>query len=143
MQLIDDLSAVLFFPGPGMFEEFLTADRFFVNALLTQFLGNLYLCGDGCMVCSRLPQCVVALHSLITDQDILHGVIQCVTHMQLTGYIWRRHHNGKWFLASVYFCMKIFFVQPFLVKTVFYALRIIGFCQFFVHGILSFRFGGL
>ena len=114
-----------------------------VDTFFLQLLDDLDLGSDTCMVGAGLPQCVVALHSLITDQDILHGVIQCVTHMQLTGYVWRRHHNGKWFLASVYFCMKIFFVQPFLVKTVFYALRIIGFCQFFVHGILSFRFGGL
>ena len=142
VQLIDDLSTVLFFPGPGMFEELLTADLLFVDALLTKLRGNFYLGSNGCVVGSRLPQCVVTLHSLITDQDILHRVVQSVAHMELTGYVWRRHYNGKRFLASVYFCMEVFLVQPFLVKTVFYALGIIGFCQFFVHGILSFLVSG-
>ena len=67
------------------------------------------------MVGSRLPQCFVSLHPLETDQDILHSLIQCMAHMQLSCYVWRRHNNGKWFLRFVYFCMKIAAVQPFLV----------------------------
>ena len=35
-----------------------------------------------------------------------------MSHVQLTGDVWRRHHDGKWFLAAVYFCMKIFIVFP-------------------------------
>ena len=88
------------------------------------------------MVRTRLPEGLIALHSLITDQDILHGIIQGMTHMQLTGYVWRRHHDGKWLFAPVYLSMKIFLLQPFLIKAVFYGRRIIGFFQFF-HGMYS------
>ena len=67
------------------------------------------------MVRSRLPQSLIALHSLITDQDILHGVIQRMAHMKLSGNVWRRHHDGKWFLVRVWLSMKILLRKPFVV----------------------------
>ena len=85
------------------------------------------------MVSSRLPQCFVALHSLETDENVLHSFIKCMSHMQLSGYVWRRHNNGKWFLIRVYFCMKISVVHPFLVKTFLDPFWIVGLCKFFAH----------
>ena len=71
----------------------------FSMPLFSQLVDDLNLGRDCCMVGTRLPQSLVALHSLITDQDILHGVIQCMTHVQLTGNVWRRHHDGERLLA--------------------------------------------
>ena len=85
------------------------------------------------MVRSRLPQCLVALHPLVTNQDILHGVVQSVAHMQLSRDVWRGHYDGKGLFAPVYFCVEIMAVQPFLVQTVLNGRRIVGLFQF-LHG---------
>ena len=98
-----------------------------VNALLFQLIDNLNLRCDRRMVGTRLPQCLIALHSLVTDQDILHGVIQRMSHMKLSRNIWRRHHNRKRFLIFIYFCVKIFLFLPFLIQTCLYVSRIIIF----------------
>ena len=89
---------------------------------------------DGGMVTTKeqamaagLPQCIVALHSLITDQDILHGVVQCMTHVELSGDIWGRDHDSEGSLTVIYLRMKILFVKPLLIQSVFYAVWVIGF----------------
>ena len=89
------------------------------------------------MVCARLPQCFIPLHTFKADQDILHGIIQGMAHMQLAGYVRRRHNDGEWFLVRVYFGMKIAAVYPFLIQTFLDAFRIVGLCQFFTHGKFS------
>ena len=78
------------------------------------------------MVGTGLPQCIVALHSLITDQDILHGVVQCMPHVELSGDIWGRDHDSEGSLTMIYLRMKILFVKPLLIQSVFYATGVIG-----------------
>ena len=92
------------------------------------------------MVRTRLPQCFVALHTFETDQDILHGIVQGMAHMQLAGNVRRRHHDGEWFLIRIDFGMEIAAVYPFLIQTLFDALRIVGLCKFFAHGNSPFCF---
>ena len=92
------------------------------------------------MVCSGLPERIISLHSLKTDQNILHGIVQRMPHMQLSSDIRGRNDDGKRFLALVYFRMKIFLIQPFLVQTILNAMGIIGFCQFLAHCFLHFHF---
>ena len=92
------------------------------------------------MVCSGLPECIISLHSFKTDQNILHGIVQRMPHMQLSSDIRGRNDDGKRFLALVYFRMKIFLIQPFLVQTILNAMGIIGFCQFLAHCFLHFHF---
>ena len=79
------------------------------------------------MVGAGLPQCVVALHSLIADQDILHGVVQCMPHVELSCDIWGRDHDSEGSLTVIYLRMKILFVKPLLIQSVFYAVWVIGF----------------
>ena len=136
LQLVDDLSAVLFFPCPRMFKEFFTSDIVFVDSFFFQFIDNLNLCCDCSMVGSRLPQSFVSLHSLETDQYILHGFIKCMSHMKLAGYVRRRHYDCKWFLIWIYFCVEVSVVHPFLIKAVFQTLWVICFCKFFAHNFL-------
>ena len=116
-----------------MLHKFLAADLVLVDSLFTKFLCYLNLCSDGCMVCSRLPESLVALHSLETDQDILHGLIQCMAHMQLSGYIGRRHYDCERFFVRIYFCMEVSVVHPFFVQTILNTLGIISLCKFFAH----------
>ena len=97
-----------------------------VDAFFLQLLDDLDLGSDTCMVGAGLPQCVVTLHSLITDQDILHGVVQCMPHVELSCDIWGRDHDGEGGLTVIYLRMKILFVQPLLIQSVFYAVWVIG-----------------
>ena len=99
----------------------------FVNAFFLQLLDDLDLGSDTCMVGAGLPQCVVALHSLITDQDILHGVVQCMPHVELSCDIWGRDHDSEGSLTVIYLRMEILFVKPLLIQSVFYAVWVIGF----------------
>ena len=99
----------------------------FVNAFFLQLLDDLDLGSDTCMVGAGLPQRVVALHSLITDQNILHGVVQCMPHVELSGDIWGRDHDSEGSLTMIYLRMKILFVKPLLIQSVFYAVWVIGF----------------
>ena len=59
-----------------------------------------------------------------------------MAHVKLSGYVRRRHHNGKRFFVRVYSGMEISFVQPFLIQSVLESLRIVGLCEFFAHEIL-------
>ena len=133
LQLIDNLSAVLLFPGPGVFQEFFSADFILVDSLFFQFFNDLYLCGNGGVIRSRLPERLISLHPFETDQDILHGIVQRMAHMQLTRYVWRGHHNGKGFLVRVYFGMEISFVHPVLINPVLHFFRVINLGKFFFH----------
>ena len=99
----------------------------FVDAFFLQLLDDLDLGSDTCMVGAGLPQCVVALHSLIADQDILHGVVQCMPHVELSCDIWGRDHDSEGSLTVIYLRMKILFVKPLLIQSVFYAVWVIGF----------------
>ena len=83
------------------------------------------------MVRTRLPKSLIALHPLIADQYILHGVIQSVAHVKLSRNIGRRHYNGKGLFILIGLCTKILLIQPFLIKFSFNSRRIIGFFQFF------------
>ena len=80
------------------------------------------------MIGSRLPQRVVALHSFITDQNVLHGVVKRMSHVKLSRDIRRRHYDRKRLFAAVNRCVKISVVLPFFVKTALDPLRIIGLC---------------
>ena len=98
-----------------------------VDAFFLQLLDDLDLGSDTCVVSAGLPQCVVALHSLITDQDILHGVVQCMPHVELSCDIWGRDHDSEGSLTVIYLRMEILFVKPLLIQSVFYAVWVIGF----------------
>ena len=52
-----------FFQSQAVFQKLFTADIVFVDAHLFQLVDDLNLCGNSGMVCARLPQCFVALHT--------------------------------------------------------------------------------
>ena len=133
LQLPFDRSCIFFFPLPGSLQEFFSSQLFFVNSLFLQLIRNLHLGRNCCMVRSRDPEGIISLHSLIADQDILQCIVQRVPHMKLSGYIRRGHYGCKRFSASVYFCMKIFVLTPFVIKFWFNLFWIVGFFQILAH----------
>ena len=136
LELADNAPAILFFPVPRALKEFLPAKVMLVDAFLFQLLNDLNLRGNACMVCPRLPERIVSLHSLKADQDILHRVIQRMSHMKLPCNIWRRNHNRKRFLTPVSLRMKIFLIKPLLVNPVLQTMWVISLCQLLAHKVL-------
>ena len=131
MQLFHDAGAVLLFPVPALLQKAVPAQIVLVDALLLQLVDDLDLGGDGRVVRARLPQSLVALHPLVADQDILHGVVQGVSHVQLSGDIGRGHHDGEGLFVLVHLGVEILSVQPLLVQAVLNVRRIVSFFQFF------------
>ncbi len=130
-KLFDNPAAVLSSPVPGTLKKLLPAQIMFINPLFFQGLYNFYFRGNAGMVRPRLPERVVALHPLITDQNILHRIIERMSHMELPRDIGGRDHNCERFLCFIRLRMEIFFFQPSCVDPVLNALGIIGLCQLF------------
>ena len=134
LQLADDAVAVLGLPIPGALQKAVAADHLLGQTLGAHGLHDLGLGGDGRMVGAGHPQGSVALHPLGADEDILHGVIQCMAHVQLAGHVRRRHHDGVGFLVGVCFRVEVAAVQPELVDAVFHLAGVVLFCEFFHRG---------
>ena len=141
VQLLDDAGAVLLLPIPACLQEFVAAQIVLIDAFFSQLVDYLHLGCDCCVVGTRLPQRLVALHSLVTGQDVLHGVIQCMTHMQLSGNVRRWHNDGKGLLAlslsALSICVEVLVIQPFLIQLFLNGRRIVILFQFFHDHFLS------
>ena len=46
------------------------------------------------MIGAHLPQCLIALHAVIADQRIHHGVLKCVAHVKAARDVGRRDHDA-------------------------------------------------
>ena len=64
------------------------------------------------MIFARQPQDIVALHSLVTDQNILQGIVERMPHVQLAGDIWRRQHDTVRFFFRICFIMEYTMIFP-------------------------------
>ena len=118
LQLADDPGAVLLSPVPALLQEAFASQLLFLLSFLAQLVDDLDLCRNGGVVCSGLPQGGIALHPLPADQDILHRVVQGVAHMQLSGDVRRRHHDGKGLPVRIHLRAEISLFKPFLIQTV-------------------------
>ena len=134
LELLDNAVAVLLLPCPDALEELLAAKVIAGQSLLlAQVLLNLDLGCNACVVGARHPQCGIALHTLGTDQDILQGLVKCVTHVQLSGNIWGRNYNGIWLFVLIYFSVEVSVLLPEPIELVFGCGRVIGLWQFVCH----------
>ena len=84
------------------------------------------------MVSTRLPKCFISLHSLKSYKNILHRIIECMSHMKLSCYIWWRHNYSKRLLIFSYFSLKIAIIFPLFIKPILQLFRIICFFKFFL-----------
>ena len=131
LQLTDDAVAVLGLPCPGALQKTVAAHHLLGQALGTHGLHDLGLGGNGSVVGAGHPQGGIALHPLGADQDILHGVVHRMAHVQLTGDVRRGHDDGVGFLVGVGLRVEVAAVQPELVDAVFHLAGIVLFCEFF------------
>ena len=137
-ELLDNGSAVIFLPFPGSFEEAVTAHVLFCEALGAHVFNDFYLGGNGSMISTRHPECLIALHTFHADEHVLNGLVQCVAHVKFAGNIWRWNNNGERFFIRIYLGVEISAVQPELVYAALHLRGVIGFVKFSAHLIFSF-----
>ena len=77
------------------------------------------------MVCARLPQRVVAKHTVVTGEGIHYRVIEAVTHVQAARDIRRRDHDRIRLASARGAEIPAFF--PLGVPAGFYGLGLVGF----------------
>lgn len=96
LELVDDGAAALGLPLPDPLKEF-GAAHVAPSRLLPfhQLALDHHLGGDAGMIGAGLPQHVAATHPLETAQDVLQRVVERVAHVQRTGHIRRRDHDGE------------------------------------------------
>lgn len=83
------------------------------------------------LIRTKRMQGYAALYPLGADEHILHGVIQRMAHVELTGHVRRGHDDGVRLLVGVRFRVEVAAVLPELVDTVFHLAGIVLFCEFF------------
>ncbi len=84
------------------------------------------------MVRAGNPGDVIAFHALEADQDILQGIVQGMAHVELAGYVRRRHDDAKGFLALIRFLMEVALLFPKIVPRHFHLIRCIRAQLFFI-----------
>ena len=122
LELLQDDAAVLFFPLPGVLEEFLSADVFLGDAHALELGHHLGFGGDGGVVRTGDPAGVLAVHAGLTDEDIIEGIVEHVSHVKDTRHIRRRNHDGVR-LFFIGFTVKELVCQPIGVPLVFHLFR--------------------
>ena len=96
LQLVDDDAAALGLPLPDPLEKFGAAHLAPARLLtLHQLPLDHHLGRDARVIGARLPQHVAAAHPLEAAQNVLQRVVERVSHMQRTGHVRRRDHDGE------------------------------------------------
>ena len=127
LQLLHNSVAELVFPFPGTLQETVTADHILGQTFLGHGFHNLCFGSNGSVVSAGNPQSCITLHTLGADQDILHGVVHGVAHVELAGDIGGRHYDGEGLLVLIALGVEIASVLPHLVDSGFYLLRVVDF----------------
>ena len=112
-ELLDDPAAVLLFPCPRALEELFPAHVGFGEPfLLLHLLDDLDLCRDGCVVGAGQPQRLESAHTLEAGDDVLDGMIEGVTHVQLSRDVGRGHHDRERLLLVVGMSLEVLALHP-------------------------------
>ncbi len=124
-KLIDNGAAVFLFPVPDFFQEGFAFEIVATLALFGQLALHHVLGGDSGVVGARHPQCILALHAPPTNQHILNGIVERMTHVQDSGHIRRRNHNSRGFLGIRRLRGERLLLQPFGIPLFLNILRIV------------------
>ena len=92
-QLFKDDSTVLVRPVPRMAKELVPRQVRLFDALVPQAPHHLGLRRDGRMVRSWHPTRILPLHPGTSDEDVLDGVVEHVSHVQHPRHVGGRNHH--------------------------------------------------
>ena len=137
--LFNDNVVVLVSNFPGSLSKSLASKVIAVFALFFKLLFNNILSGNSGMVGSRNPKSIITLHSMITNNNVLQGIIKTVSHMQNTCNVRRRNYDSIFYIGSflrmnrrifIACRFKTAFFNPFIINSVFKIFWIISFFKF-------------
>ena len=136
LNLLDDGATVLTRPIPASLNELLATNLKARNPFRFQLFINLRLRGDTRVVGAEDPACGIAAHAAVADVGILDGIVHGVAHVENTGNVRWRNHNGAIFCA---FAAAIAAgLYPLFDQLRLGSLRVIGLWHFF-HGVCAFH----
>ena len=127
-ELAGNVAAGVLFPIPDFFYELSAAQVVAGQALFIQLSLHHHLSGDAGMIGADLPECIVALHSMVANQGIHNAFLEAVAHMQAAGDIGRRDHDAIRCAVATGRKVAVFF--PCVVPVTFNTGRLVG----FLHG---------
>ena len=129
-------------PFPNLVDETVTPKVTAADILFSKLALNNHLCGDTGMVGARLPQRIAPGHPMIANEQILQSECQRMSHMQIAGHIWRRHHDRIGRFLRLRVTGKMPAGHPLIVPVRLNGVWVIGFWQNRIgHG--SYRLVGL
>ncbi len=129
-QLLGDAPAVFLLPLPGPLQKALPPQVFFADAFFFHLIHNPGLGGDGGVVRARQPQGGIPQHPVIADEDVLHGGIPGVAHVELSCDVGRGHHDAIGLFFRVHLGDKDPRGLPGRVGLLLHLLGVIGFRHF-------------
>ena len=130
-QLFANTAAIFFRPCPRLVQKFFPSNLLFGFSFRFKLLYHFAFGGNGSMIRSRYPQGFIAGHAFPANENILQRIVHRMTHVQLTGNVWRRHDDGIRRLLAFRVGNKIAIGDPGGIDTLFKGFRIVGFFQIF------------
>ena len=101
-ELIADAARVLVLPRPGALQKALAPQLLFGEPLFLELIDDLDFRRDGGMVGAGEPEDGIPLHALEARDDVLHGLVHGVAHVQLSRHVGGRHHQREGNFPFVY-----------------------------------------
>ena len=92
--LLDDRGAGRLFPRPDALDKGVASKVVARLAFRGETTLDDHLRGDACMVGARLPENVAALHATPANQQVLHGTIERMAHVQRSRHVWWRQGDA-------------------------------------------------
>ena len=124
LELLQDNTAMLLFPLPGMLEKLLAREVALLDALGGQLVDHLGLGSDGRMVGAGHPQRVFAHQTGTAYEYILDSIVEHMPHMEYTCDVRRGNHYSER-LAGVRLGVKQFMVHPIGIPSILHCAGII------------------
>ena len=102
-ELLDNNATVFFLPFPGMFQEGVSANLMFGDALFPEHVHHFGFCGNGGMIGTGDPAGFTTLHTAPAHENILHGVVEDMAQSQNASHIGWWDDDGIGFLVLIRF----------------------------------------
>ena len=118
-QLMQNSTAVFLLPLPHALQKFFAPELISIGALRAERFFDARLCRNPRVIATGHPQCFLALHSMIADQNILQSVVERVPHVQLPRHIRRRDHDAVGFRRRIFIRAEVIMRLPKIVDLLF------------------------
>ena len=126
-ELLKDDAAVLVSPVPSMLEELLAGKVSLLDTLLSEAVNHLSLGSYTGVVGTWYPASVLALHACTANENILDSIVEHVSHVEHTRYVWWRDHHCIRF-TTIWLRAEKLVVEPVLIPFTFHCLWIVFTC---------------